>query len=140
MPRNAVVSGGELVGAARDADLWDFCGARRRPSRAHTVSPFRDFGLWLRGMFHGPACVPGRWQPGRLGCRGRPDLGSSWLGPPAGPLEQAGASPGRPRCSPENDGVRADPVSVSPGDLGGSPGAARWWPVRCAGGGVRCRS
>src|SRR5207248_6886441 len=59
MPRNAVVSGGELVGAARDADLWDFCGARRRPSRAHTVSPLRDFGLWLRGMFHGPACVPG---------------------------------------------------------------------------------
>jgi len=34
VPRNAVVSVGILWGAAWEADLWDFCGARRRPSLA----------------------------------------------------------------------------------------------------------
>jgi hypothetical protein len=31
VPRNAVLSVGYLWGQVRDADLWDFCGARGRP-------------------------------------------------------------------------------------------------------------
>jgi len=31
VPRNAVLSVGYLWGRVRDADLWDFCGARGMP-------------------------------------------------------------------------------------------------------------
>jgi hypothetical protein len=33
VPRNAVLSVGYMWGQARDADLWDSCGARGRPRR-----------------------------------------------------------------------------------------------------------
>jgi hypothetical protein len=32
VPRNAGLSVGYLWGRVRDADLWDFCGARGKPS------------------------------------------------------------------------------------------------------------
>ena len=61
MPRNAVVSVGILVGAAPDADLWDFCGARRgfRRLTHSAVQGLRDSGFvgrfavrpeWLAGL------------------------------------------------------------------------------------------
>src|SRR5690242_16323356 len=41
---------GELVGAARDADLWDFCGARKAFRRL-TRPTIRDSGRPLGGRF-----------------------------------------------------------------------------------------
>jgi hypothetical protein len=40
-----------LVGASPAADLWDFCGARRRPSAAHAAVCLRTSDSGLRAGF-----------------------------------------------------------------------------------------
>ena len=48
MPRCVVVSVGISVGAAPNPDLWDFCGARRRPPAARAVGRSGTTGSGFR--------------------------------------------------------------------------------------------
>src|SRR6266436_5806352 len=70
---------GDLVGAARNADLWDFCGARRRPSPALAAGH-----TGTSGSGEGSRLGPRGWQLGLTGLLYRVERGGSWLGPPVG--------------------------------------------------------
>jgi hypothetical protein len=60
-------------GAAREADLWDFCGARRRPSPAHVAGHSETWHSSLRWQVPAakPAWLPAVDSAGELGSRPR---------------------------------------------------------------------
>ena len=58
-----LLKSGDFVGAAVDADLWDFCGARRGHRRL-TQSVVQRFWPGFQGRVRGSARVGGSRQPG----------------------------------------------------------------------------
>jgi hypothetical protein len=71
MPRNAAVSVGIARGAARDADLWDFCGARKAFRRLTRPT---DQGLRAAACGAGSRLGPSSWQPWLAGLPDSADL------------------------------------------------------------------
>ena len=56
MPQNAGLSVGYLWGRVRDADLWDFCGARGRLKRLSQLGPPAPVSTFSRHA--SPAWIP----------------------------------------------------------------------------------
>ena len=75
----------DTCGAGPDADLWDFCGARRRPSPAHVAGHSGTWDPGFQGQIRGCAGVvwPAADCPGtrsRLICQGGGDPPASRRG------------------------------------------------------------